>query len=960
MSTRKDLRQNLLIAVFIVIVLVAYGRFMFPAPFSIGDWTYPIPAKITTALGWPHLFQTFNLNNYLGLSLHGSPITAIFTLLVAAGFPSVWLTAIVYLWMPIILLATGVSLLGHKLNWSIKARLLSAIVFMINSYVIILLSGGQINGIIAYSAIPFVVLYLDKLLKKPSFEFAVILNFWLLLISLVEPRYHLLLFLVAIWWVIARWKEYTFSRTHFKTLGFALVLFFALNAYWIYGTFAVAGTALAPADYTSPNWLVALSYSTVWHALLLHHVWWPQSGHISSPFWLFSILPVVSIFALFGKQRRLAWSLLGLLLTGILLAKGVNPPFGEVYRWLFLYFPGFSGFRDPAKFFTLIGFAYALLVPLGLITVWQIRSPRFRRLLQVVLVAWLGASFLLGYKPLWQQKVAGTFQKDQVVADAPVTWFANQPDINDWYRTFWFPKSHRYYTYDPAHPSIEAMDEPVRTVRNRLPGIDHWLNKLQGKSYLPYLLSAYGVRYVAVPGDTANELFTSTFPLTQDDVVTAWQQAAALDQPATIFDQLGKTTHVAHYSAALPEGFAARELVVTNSPNHPAFADRVSTDPTQTGLVWLNDQASEAANKTIYQHAKDILIQSDFDAAALDGGALQWTIQLPVTGQYRLSLPHSDFTYQLDQQPLVFADQQTIDNQRYSRTAPLTLEQGVHILSLDLTNGSAPSIIPSLTAKDGWQACKSSEMGHLRGLDDISNAEALRSQPFTALDNVVNDTRCISYQLPNIIDLTNAQLLVRWKGEVTGTTPYLQLNFAPISGATVDFTELKTGSKLLAAPTINYDLAQISIVLPAGEQSKLATNELSIAVVSHGAVPITAAILEPVEASTSSTLPTITTQTIDDTKKIVTVDSHDMGIWLTISNEFHSGWQLFESPSREPVTGHFATLLKQNGWYLPSSDTEQTYELLFTPTAGVKTTSYFSLVSLIGVIYLLVKKGKKR
>lgn len=959
--SKKNIRALLITCSLIAVFLVAYGRFMWPAPFSVGDWTYPLPTKTLSWQGWPSLFQSGNLSGYLGLMLYGSFITTVFTWLVSVWhFSAVALTSVFYLWMPIALLATGMWQLGRELKWPVGARWLATVIYAINSYVLILIEGGQINGIIAYACIPFVILYLDRLLHRPTVRLALMLNLWLLLISMVEPRYHLLTALIAVWWIIGRWPQYRLTRESWRTLGLTAVVFLLFNLYWIYGTFGVTGTALAPADYTSPNWLAALSYDSAWHALLLHHVWWPQAGHISAPIWIFIVLPIISLFGCFAKQRRMVTAAFGLLLIGVLLAKGVNPPLGEINRWIFLHLPGFSGFRDPAKFFTLIAFAYAILVPLGVIGIWKITAKKLVWTGRAVPIVLLLLMFGLGYQTLWLQQVKGTFDKDPTVADQSTQWFASLPDTADWYRVLWFPKSHRYFTYDPAHPSIETLDDPMRTVRNRLPSLDTWLGKFDDPSYLSYLLSAYGVRYVAVPGDTADDLYQTTFPFSQDAAVTAWQQTNLFDQPATIVDQLGKTTYVAHYAAGLPEGFVARELVVTNSPNHPAFTERVSTDPTQTALVWSDDQASTAANKIIYQHAKNILIQSDFDVAALEEGVLKWPLELPVAEQYRLSLPHSDFTYRLDAQPLIFADQQTINNQSYDRTAPLSLESGPHTLSLDLTSGSAPSLVPTLTANSGWQACKSSEMGHLRGLDDLSNAGALRSQPLTALDNVIKDTRCISYPLPDTIDLTNAQLLVRWQGQVTGTTPYLQLNFAPISGTTVDFTELKTGPKLITAPTIDYDLARISIILPAGEQSALTTDELSIAVVSHGAVPITAAILEPIEASTSSSLPTITTQTINDTKKIVTVEPHNSGIWLTVSNEFHPGWQLREQSNRQLMDGHFSTLLKQNGWYLPASDTTQTFEMQFEPATKVKTANYISLITLIVIIVLVVKQRKKR
>src|SRR6185503_16152979 len=100
---------------------------------------------------------------------------------------------------------------------------------------------------------------------------------------------------------------------------------------------------------------------------------------------------------------------------GAFLAKGANDPFGGVYIWMFEHIPGFIMFRDPTKWYVLIAFAYAVLIPFS---IWRIhnwlnskfKNQQYVSLLFLCLVFTL---ILFLIRPALRGEITGTFTQRQ-------------------------------------------------------------------------------------------------------------------------------------------------------------------------------------------------------------------------------------------------------------------------------------------------------------------------------------------------------------------------------------------------------------------------------------------------------------------------------------------------------------------------------------------------------------------
>lgn len=922
------------------IALIAYGRFLYPGPFSVNDWTYPIPAKIIIHQNWPTIFANHNLNNYLGLALHGNTFTSIatwsFNTLHIAPLVFTW---VVYTLLPILLLFSGMWILGKRLEWSPITSLIASVLFAINSYVIILLSAGHINGILAYATFPLVLYAYDLFLKKPRLSYLVALDLLSLIISSVEPRYFLLLAIVLFWWTVARWRQYPITKKHFKPIIIGFSLFILLNAYWIYGTFVVSGTAVAPQGYTDAGWLDALSYATVWHALLLHHVWWPPFHGIAEPNWIFITIPVLSIFALLNKRRSFALGIFGLLLTGIFLTKGINPPFGEAYRWIFLHVPGFSGFRDPAKFFSLIAMAYSILVPLGLMTIWESTQIRLHKITSVLLGILLLFSIGSGYWPLWSQYVQGTFHKETLVPTAVSNWFQENAKDGQWYRILWYPKAYRYYTYDPNTPSIETLEDPMRIVRSHLPNTDEWLNTLQKPGYTDYLLNSYGIKYVVIPGDTAHELYNVVFPFSQNKAVTAWADMLQLNRAADVTDELGTTTYILENQSYSDRAFLSKNLVITDSVDHPAFSTLVDHNPTVTALAWKDDIDLAKGSASLYRYARSILIDAPINEEEQEVGHEQWDFTLPLEGDYRITLPKTPYPYLLD-------------NQSIQQDQEVHLNEGAHTIAIDLEKVTATSILSTPSQSTDWHACSDGEAGFLPAFDSLRNEQILHTQDWSQLSNATQQTLCIA--TTSTPDALANSLITTWQGKETGT-PYVGINLHPIFGKETPLHEPSTIS-LITIPN-GVEEIRVKIVLPAA--SSLSTESFTMKSISlPSGTTVSPIQLTPIMSSQDNEpLPEMHFTQESESSGSVLIRPHTHGVWLTINTEYHPGWQLSAS-NNVILDTHFPNALQQNSWYIPPSETTGSYTLLFVPARRIYTAHYISVATfLIMSLYLLTTVG---
>lgn len=427
----------------------------------------------------------------------------------------------------------GPFLLAIFSSYQLTNSLLGSLIFITNTWILMIVTGGQMGIALSYSIAPLVLAKFIDLINLSTFNH--VGNWKLLKKSLIvglilgvqlmwDVRItYITLIAVGLYFVF----QQLFTKQNFKIvlknlfflLGLPLLLTVGLHTFWILPMIVTGLPAIRElSGVFSPEAVKFFSFADFSHAFSFLHPNWPENIFGKTYFLQpeFLVLPILAFSSLFffekskiknqkysnnlmvgqsSNETILFFVLLGLL--GAFLAKGANPPFGEVYLWLFKNFPGMNMFRDPTKFYLLVSLSYIILIPfsLGQISKQLKKVANIKYLvLGIFVIYWL---FLI--RPTWLGQLGGTFKQrevPEVYAELKI-FLADQPEF---FRTFWVPQQQRFTFYNSSHPAISA--ESFFKVASASAIIEKLKNQEAKK-----LLSETSVKYVIIPYDSEGEIF---------------------------------------------------------------------------------------------------------------------------------------------------------------------------------------------------------------------------------------------------------------------------------------------------------------------------------------------------------------------------------------------------------------------------------------------------------------------
>lgn len=415
-------------------------------------------------------------------------------------------------------------------------HILTPLLYTVNTYSLMMADGGQIVGVgLAYSIAPFVlarfiILHNEIADKKNNMRNALFFAFALSLIALFDIRFaYIILFAIFLYFLIS-------ARFVFKEVIFLFIIPFGItlliHAFWLLPILFVKQAPLQSLDaaYNSVNAVNFFSFAKLENSISLLHPYWPENifgkvGFMKPEFLFLPILAFTSLFAISQKRKNMAhsiiyFSLLGL--VGAFLAKGSTEPFGEMYIWLFNHFPGFSMFRDPIKWYTLVAISYSLLIPVVLHTIYfglKEKSKLERYYVSKIILCGIIIYLLFLVKPALTGALGGTFASHSVSQDYHRL---EQKIANDnmFYRTLWFPTGHRYAYASAIHPMVPAKD--FFNVYDQTQLIKRFtLAKTQQE------LREVGIRYIIIPDDTDKEIFLKDRVYSETSYNNAYQLLAS-------------------------------------------------------------------------------------------------------------------------------------------------------------------------------------------------------------------------------------------------------------------------------------------------------------------------------------------------------------------------------------------------------------------------------------------------
>ncbi len=524
-----------LVSIFIIVITKIYSPWFTHGEIIGGDWPYYFPEMLSDSSLISSLWTSAGsgVNNNFSLFLFHNVITTIF-------FKSLhipWILVYKVFWF-LSFLFLSIASVSYYLkvtykNISILGYALGIFLYITNTYILMIVGGGQMGIALAYSLAPFVLARFIKLIsffnfKSNNLKLSILAGLALSLQILFDVRIAYITMLGVSLYFLLTCITQPSQKNIFNNLYKILYAFvipisvtLLLHAFWII-PFYYFHLFSIPSEFTSIGHFDFFSFADFSHSFSLLHPNWPENVFGKTYFLKpeFLILPILAFSSLFfvdtsnkgddnTKRNVLFGVALGLL--GAFFAKGDNPPFQIMNAWVFLYIPGMNLFRDPTKFYLFIALSYSILIPYTIYSIheWiksKIKDQKSKIAgkykivdLSCLFLIFITLYLILLINPAIFGQLEGTFANSKVPREYQdlKNFIVKQPQF---FRTFWIPTQSRFRIQTEQHPLLNG-NEFFHTASNA--GIIKELRKGSTRD----LLSRMSVKYFIVPYDSTREIF---------------------------------------------------------------------------------------------------------------------------------------------------------------------------------------------------------------------------------------------------------------------------------------------------------------------------------------------------------------------------------------------------------------------------------------------------------------------
>lgn len=505
--------------VFILLFMIFRNWFITPQVIG-GDWPYFFQQRLEETSVLPPSWNTFLGNGFGGISpLYSLQFFHHLTIAVSNIFHIPWEIVYKVLWFGLFLFISFISPIylfrTIKKKLDIVSAISAGLIYTTNTYVLMVVGGGQMGVGLGYAICPLVVGVFIKLIDSVrnndySLSNSLLAGLVLALQVMFDPRISYISMLAVVLYSLISWKKdirFLFSLVLFVYI-LPLIITLLLHTPWLLPIFFfhTNPTAELGSAYTGVRAFTFFSFADFSHSFSLLQPNWPENIFGKTSFLIpqFLLLPIIVYSGLFfikknTNRKILFFCLLGLM--GTFLAKGANQPFGMINSWMFEHIPGFVLFRDSTKFYTLIALSYALLIPYTLLHLDEYLG-KLKHDMKGIYPSFFVFIFLWVYliAPAVLGQIDKTLAQNQSVPREYTQlekYIGGQPEF---FRTLWIPREQRFSFVSDTHPAIEA--QPLLKVTNS----SEVIAKLQKENTEKYLQNL-GIKYVIVPYDPYGEVF---------------------------------------------------------------------------------------------------------------------------------------------------------------------------------------------------------------------------------------------------------------------------------------------------------------------------------------------------------------------------------------------------------------------------------------------------------------------
>lgn len=488
--------------IFVIVNLVCWTLYLY-APSVATD--YPLISKGLLEAGFNPPFA-WQFKTAVGLGenalfiLWSWPLDFLYGLLAKLGF-GIDTIQIVLGFMPVVIISTySLNSILKTYNLSFKARFTGILFYLLNTYILLLIDGGQINIALSYAFLPLSYFYFYKSTTS-DLKSKIIAGLIISLSGFLDIRFiYLLLVVLALRFIF----DLVLRKANFKGWLYSgivtLVIFIALHFYWIWPVYNY-GLEL-PASLSSTSNISFLSFAKLKHAVLLLQPHWFKNafGVITETKKEFLLIPILAFLGVVLNRKNTEvyfWFLISII--GILLVKGSNPPFENLYSFLFTNLPGFFVFRDPSKLFFLICLGYSILIAFSIDKISK-KIPAIVGLVTIYIL------FLAS--PVYLGKMTGLFSKP-LNTESYVNIEKILQEDDTFGRVLWLPNRHKLAYSSLIHPIVEGdRIYSLRPFSLGNVGLYESQNFIREGLHIPQLLNLSAVEYIvySYPDDSKKKL----------------------------------------------------------------------------------------------------------------------------------------------------------------------------------------------------------------------------------------------------------------------------------------------------------------------------------------------------------------------------------------------------------------------------------------------------------------------
>src|SRR3989344_217331 len=445
--------------IFLVIILTAiYWKWWLFGPRVANDFPIISPDDLKIQFDIPRVWffrGSVGLGGYSVYSLWSWLIDFVAGFFANFGLGIIVLERVMLVVPTILVGVISIWNLLEELRLSKVSKFIAALFYLSNTYILLLIDGGQLAIGLAFAWFPAAFLTFQKSIgggiDKKIFAG---LSFWVLGILDLRFTYVLSILLALRFfygfidqpksrWVYWGWE---WVRSSFVIV----VMFICLNAYWL---IPLSINPVSNEKFSDLTKVSNLSFTQFKHSLTLLQPHWYENifGKIPPFRREFLLIPILVFLApvLERKDKRVwFWTIVAII--SVFLSKGNSPPFSEIYPWLFTHVPGFSLFRDSTKFFFLVALSYSVLIAFSIDSIIR-KYSRFTMIFSSLIVAYF---IFLSY-PVYTNKMTGTFSIPRYGKEYSVVSKIFEEDKR-FGRVLWIPSRPPLGYASRLHASLEA------------------------------------------------------------------------------------------------------------------------------------------------------------------------------------------------------------------------------------------------------------------------------------------------------------------------------------------------------------------------------------------------------------------------------------------------------------------------------------------------------------------------